>query len=75
MLDAYMRETDAMNVTLPNSSVVYRYEGINAERINEIDMVEDFGTVLFLNFGFFDFLKNFSQIITIFKIKITTFKI
>ncbi|KAI1702337.1 hypothetical protein DdX_15519 [Ditylenchus destructor] len=41
MLDAYMRETDAMNVTLPNSSVVYRYEGINAERINEIDMYHD----------------------------------
>ena len=42
MLDYYMRETDAMNLTIPNSTnpgQLYRYEGTNLQRINEIDLV------------------------------------
>jgi hypothetical protein len=39
LLDEYMRETDAMNITLPNSTVRFHYAGVNAERINEIDNV------------------------------------
>jgi hypothetical protein len=37
-----MRETDAMNLTIPNSTnpgQLYRYEGTNLQRINEIDLV------------------------------------
>lgn len=42
LLDEYMRETDAKNITLPNSTQLYRYQGVNAERINEIDLVNNF---------------------------------
>lgn len=34
-----MRETDEKHIMLPNSTELYLYEGINAERINEIDAV------------------------------------
>uniref|UniRef100_A0A915CLS1 glucuronosyltransferase n=1 Tax=Ditylenchus dipsaci TaxID=166011 RepID=A0A915CLS1_9BILA len=40
-LDEYMRDTDAKNISVPNSTQVYRYKGINAERINEIDLYHD----------------------------------
>lgn len=39
LLDDYMRQTDAMNISLANSSQYYRYEGVNSERIAEIDLV------------------------------------
>lgn len=45
MLDAYMRETDAMNLTIPNSTnpgQIYKYDGTNLKRINEIDFVSSF---------------------------------
>lgn len=48
MLDSYMRETDAMNVTIPNSTSpgqFYRYEGANLQRINEIDLVGSDGRI------------------------------
>jgi hypothetical protein len=41
LLDEYMRETEALNITLPNSSIQFRYTGVNAERINEIDNVKE----------------------------------
>lgn len=46
LLDEYMRDTDAMNITLPNSSLQFHYAGVNAERINEIDNVGWVGSVL-----------------------------
>jgi hypothetical protein len=42
LLDEYMRDTDAMNITLPNSTVRFHYAGVNAERINEIDNVRNY---------------------------------
>ncbi|CAD5213338.1 unnamed protein product [Bursaphelenchus xylophilus] len=41
LLDEYMRTTAAMNLTLYNSTDVYKYEGHNFERINEIDLYHD----------------------------------
>ncbi|KAI6171679.1 hypothetical protein M3Y98_00889000 [Aphelenchoides besseyi] len=44
LLEAYMRETDAMNLTIPNSTnpgQIYRFNGTNAQRINEIDLYHD----------------------------------
>jgi hypothetical protein len=49
MLDYYMRETDAMNLTIPNSTnpgQIYRYAGTNQQRINEIDLVRRSKTYL-----------------------------
>ncbi|KAH7702163.1 hypothetical protein AAVH_30690 [Aphelenchoides avenae] len=37
LLDDYMRQTDAMNVSFANSSQYYRYEGVNSERVAQID--------------------------------------
>lgn len=41
LLDEYMLETDRMNATAPNSTQVFHYEGVNQERINEIDTYHD----------------------------------
>jgi len=34
-----MLETDAMNITLPNSTSKFKLDGVNAERLNQIDNV------------------------------------
>ncbi|CAD5209977.1 unnamed protein product [Bursaphelenchus okinawaensis] len=41
LIDDYMRSTASMNVTLFNSSDLYKYKGQNFERINEIDLYHD----------------------------------
>ncbi|KAL3100478.1 hypothetical protein niasHT_021925 [Heterodera trifolii] len=41
MLDDYMRKTDAMNITMPNSTVQFQYKGINVDRITKIDNYHD----------------------------------
>uniref|UniRef100_A0A914H019 Uncharacterized protein n=1 Tax=Globodera rostochiensis TaxID=31243 RepID=A0A914H019_GLORO len=41
LLDEYMLNTDAMNITLPNSTVQFHYSGINVDRINQIDNYHD----------------------------------
>uniref|UniRef100_A0A1I8BWX3 Anoctamin n=1 Tax=Meloidogyne hapla TaxID=6305 RepID=A0A1I8BWX3_MELHA len=41
LLYEYMIETDAMNITLPNSTLKFKLEGVNADRINEIDNYHD----------------------------------
>lgn len=49
LLDDYMRETDSKNIQLPNSTNFYRYNGINEERIKQIDLV--FFNIFFKNKG------------------------
>lgn len=46
LLDDYMRETNSKNIQLPNSTNFYRYNGINEERIKQIDLV--FFNIFFL---------------------------
>nr|CAD2187010.1 unnamed protein product [Meloidogyne enterolobii] len=41
LLYEYMLETDAMNITLPNSTSKFRLDGVNAERLNQIDNYHD----------------------------------
>ncbi|KAF7633324.1 hypothetical protein Mgra_00007304 [Meloidogyne graminicola] len=41
LLYDYIVETDAMNITLPNSTLKFKLEGINTERLNEIDNYHD----------------------------------
>ncbi|KAH7704370.1 hypothetical protein AAVH_28430, partial [Aphelenchoides avenae] len=41
LLDDYMRQTDAMNISFANSSQYYRYEGVNSERIAQISLYHE----------------------------------
>uniref|UniRef100_A0A915MGY6 HORMA domain-containing protein n=1 Tax=Meloidogyne javanica TaxID=6303 RepID=A0A915MGY6_MELJA len=46
-----MLETDAMNITLPNSTSKFKLDGVNAERLNQIDntsITESIYTIRFL---------------------------
>ncbi|KAI6243093.1 hypothetical protein M3Y99_00158800 [Aphelenchoides fujianensis] len=44
LLEQYMHDTAALNLTIPNSTnpgQTYKFEGTNAQRINEIDLYHD----------------------------------
>jgi hypothetical protein len=69
MLDTYMRETDAMNLAIPNSTnpgQLYRYNGTNAQRINEIDSVSE--GLEFLEIRFLGNLRNLMAILSFYQV-------